>query len=168
MPSLEPPDSHYLSAAVGWLELGNLVEAEEDLNRVSAEKQCHPDVLEVRWVILAQGKRWEPALEIARALLKAAPNRSSGWLHQAYALRRTNNTHGLKLAWEALLPAFKKFPKEATIPYNLSCYACQLDQLDDARAWFRRALQIGDKKRIKSMALEDPDLQPLWNEIRSW
>jgi tetratricopeptide (TPR) repeat protein len=165
MPPLEPPDIHYLSAAVGWMELGNLVEAEGDLNRISAEEQCHPDVLEVRWIILAQTKRWKAALGIARVSLKLAPNRCSAWLHQAYALRRTTK-NGLKLAWDALLPAYEKFPREATIPYNLSCYACQLDQLEEARLWLRRALKIGNKARIKQMALDDPDLQPLWDEIR--
>ncbi len=164
MQQLEPPDTHYLSAAIGWLELGNLAEAEQELNRVSVANQCHPDVLEVRWIVLAQTQRWEAALQIARALLKMAPNRSSGWLHQAYALRRVSKD-GLKLAWEALLPASKKFPREATIPYNLSCYACQMDRLDEALGWLRRALLVGDKHQIKQMALEDSDLQPLWSEI---
>src|SRR5512141_2386433 len=131
MQRLEPPDTHYLSGAIGWMGLGNIVEAEQELNRVSAVHQCHPDVLEVRWLILAEGKRWEAALGIARALLKLAPNRSSGWLHQAYALRRANK-NGLQLAWEALLPAYSRFPREATIPYNLSCYACQMKKLSDA------------------------------------
>jgi tetratricopeptide (TPR) repeat protein len=166
MQPLEAPDIHHLSAAVGWLELGNLVEAEEDLNRISAMHQCHPDVLEVRWIILAQTHRWEAALGIARTLLKLAPNRSSAWLHQAYALRRAAK-NGLKLAWDALLPAYEKFPREATIPYNLSCYACQLDQLEEARLWLQRALQIGNKDQIKRMALDDLDLQPLWKEIKT-
>jgi tetratricopeptide (TPR) repeat protein len=165
MKSLEPPDVHYLSAAIGWIELGNLVEAEEDLNRVSAELQCHPDVLEVRWIIVAQTRRWDAALEIARALLKLAPNRSSGWLHHAYTLRRVSKD-GLRMAWDALLPAYDKFPREPTISYNLSCYACQMHQLDEAKTWLRRALKIGNKEEIKRMALDDPDLQPLWEEIR--
>jgi tetratricopeptide (TPR) repeat protein len=165
MRKIEPPDTHHLSAATGWLELGNFVEAEADLNRVSAQQQSHPDVLEVRWIILAQTKRWEAALEIARGLLKLAPNRSSGWLHHAYSLRRAAKD-GLKQAWDALLPAYGKFPGEATIPYNLSCYACQMLKLEEARTWLRRALKIGDKEKIKQMALEDSDLQPLWEEIR--
>lgn len=165
MQPLEPPDIHHLSAAIGWLELGNLVEAEADLNRVSAQRQCHPDVLEARWLILAQTRRWEAALEIARSLLKLAPNRSSGWLHHAYSLRRAVKD-GLQLAWDALLPAYGKFPREPTIPYNLSCYACQLRKLDEARTWLRRALKIGDKDRLKKMALEDADLEPLWEEIK--
>lgn len=164
---LEPPDTHFLSAAIGWLELGVYAEAEAELNRISAEQQSHPDVLEVRWVILAQTKRWDIALQIARALLKSAPDRSSGWLHQAYSLRRTAKD-GLQLAWEALLPAYQKFPREATISYNLSCYACQMENLDEARVWFRRALRVGDKAKIKEMALDDPDLRPLWEEIRKF
>jgi Flp pilus assembly protein TadD len=167
MQQIEPPDLHYLSAAVGWLELDVAAEAEAELNRISAAKQTHPDVLEVRWLILAQTKRWESALTVARALLTGAPNRSSGWLHQAYSLRRISR-NGLQEAWEALLPAYDRFPREPTIAYNLSCYACQMRELDQARAWIRRALKIGDKERIRKMALDDPDLEPLWAEIREF
>jgi hypothetical protein len=38
--------------------------------------------------------------------------------------------------------------------------------LDAARVWLKRAAVIGGKERIKRMALCDPDLQPLWKEIR--
>lgn len=165
MPRLEPPDTFYLAAAIGWMELGVPVEAEAELNRISAESQTHPDVLEVRWVLLARAERWETALTVARALLKNAPQRSSGWLHQAYSLRRASED-GLKSAWDALLPAYDKFPHVPTIPYNLSCYACQMHKLDEARLWLGRALKLGDKAKIKRMALEDPDLQALWDEIR--
>jgi hypothetical protein len=72
----------------------------------------------------------------------------------------------LQQAWNALLPAYEKFPREPTIPYNLSCYACQLNQIEEARAWLRRALKLGDREKIKRLALDDPDLQPLWEEIR--
>jgi tetratricopeptide (TPR) repeat protein len=164
MSQLEPPDTLFLSAAVGWLELGVPAEAEAELSKVSAGQQSHPDVLEVRWVMLAQTRRWDAALEIARALLRRAPGRSSGWLHHAYCLRRLAQ-NGLQQAWNALLPAYEKFPREPTIPYNLSCYACQMEHLEEARAWLRRALKIGDKDTIKQMALDDPDLKPLWNEI---
>ena len=164
MSQLEPPDTLFLSAAIGWLELGVPAEADAELSKISAEQQSHPDVLEVRWVTLAETRRWDTALEIARALLRRAPNRSSGWLHHAYSLRRASK-NGLQQAWDALLPAYEKFPSEPTIPYNLSCYACQMEHMEEARAWLRRALKIGDKDKIKQMALDDPDLKPLWSEI---
>jgi Flp pilus assembly protein TadD len=165
MQHIEPPEIHFLSAAVGWLELGVPSEAETELDKICAELQSHPDVLEVRWLILAQTRRWQTALTVAQALVKGAPNRSSGWLHHAYSLRRVS-PNGIQQAWEALLPAYDKFPREPTIAYNLSCYACQMKELDQARAWFRRAMKIGDREKIRQMALGDPDLEPLWEEIR--
>ena len=165
MRKLEPPDIHYFFAAIGWMELGNVVEARAELAQVSTAQQEHPDVLEVRWSIAAEQKCWEEALEAARALLHRAPKRSSGWLHQAYALRRVPDG-GVQKAWEALLPALDKFPKESIIPFNLSCYACQMRQLDAARDWLKRAVAIGGKEKVRGMALNDPDLEPLWDEIR--
>jgi hypothetical protein len=165
MQKLEPPDTHFFFASIGWLELGNLAEAHAELVQISAAQQEHPDVLEVRWLVSAEQKHWEEGLQIAQALLRRAPKRSSGWLHQAYALRRVPDG-GVQKAWEALLPACEKFPKEPTIPFNLSCYACQLRQLDAARDWLKRAVAVGGKEKIKQMALKDSDLEPLWDEIR--
>ena len=165
MQKLEPPDTHYFFAAIGWLELGNLAEAQAELAQISPARQEHPDVLEVRWMVSAEQNHWEEGLQIAQALLRRAPKRSSGWLHQAYALRRVPEG-GVQKAWDALLPAFDKFPRESTIPFNLSCYACQLQQLDAARDWLQRAVAIGGKEKIKQMALKDSDLEPLWDEIR--
>ena len=165
MQRLKPPNTHYLTAAIGWLELGNPAEARAELAGIKPAQQDHPDVLEVRWLVAAEQARWEEGLQIAQALLQRAPRRSSGWLHQAYALRRVPDG-GLIKAWDALLPAFDKFPKEPTIPYNLSCYACQMKQLDTARLWLERAAVIGGKEKIKRMALEDLDLEPLWQEIK--
>ena len=162
---LEPPDTHSLSAAIGWVGLGNFAEARIELDHISPAQRDHPDVLEARWLICAEQKQWNEALQIARALVSAAPERSSGWLHQAYALRRVPEG-GVKQAWQALLPAFDKFPKEAVISYNLSCYACQMKQLEAARVWFKRAAFLGGKDKFKQMALQDPDLEPLWDELR--
>jgi Flp pilus assembly protein TadD len=165
MHNLEPPDTHYFFAAIGWLELGNVVEARAELAQVSRAQQEHPDVLEVRWSIAAEQKSWEEALQVAQTLLQRAPKRPSGWLHQAYALRRVPGG-GLQRAWQALLPAFDLFPKELLISFNLSCYACQMGQLDVARDWLQRAVAAGDKEQIRAMALKDADLEPLWDEIR--
>jgi len=165
MHKLEPPDTHYFLAAIGWLELGNVAEARAELAQISAALQEHPDVLELRWSIAAEQKRWEEGLQLAQTLLRRAPKRSSGWLHQAYALRRVPDG-GVQKAWEALLPAFDKFPKEPTIPFNLSCYACQMGQLEAARDWLKHAVAISGKEKIKAMALKDSDLAPLWDEIR--
>ncbi len=166
MEPLQPPQSHYLSAAVGWLELGRPGEARAELEALPAEYQKHPDVLEARWLLEAGEQRWEQALAAARALIEAAPQRPSGWLHQAYALRRAP-AGGLQAAWDALRPSAERFPKEPIIPFNLACYACQMGQLEIAREWLRRAFAIGDKDHLRRLALADADLEPLWEELRN-
>jgi tetratricopeptide (TPR) repeat protein len=166
-PKLQPPDTHYLSAAVGWFELGSPKDAEEEVNRISAAGRQHPDVLEFLWVLAAEKKDWDACLEIARAIIRQDSKRSSGWIHQAYALRRVSGG-GLKAAWDVLLSALALFPRNVTILYNLACYACQMGKLDTARQWLAHARKVSSKDRIKSMALADSDLEPLWTEIREW
>ena len=164
---LGPPDSHHLLAAQGWLELDNPSEAGEEIARISPENLEHPDVLEVRWAVCASGERWEAGLAVAETLLRAAPERASGWLHRAYALRRVKNG-GLQRAWEALLPCFDKFPKAEVIPYNLACYAAQMGRLDEAWEWLHKAMEAaGDVDAIKNMALADKDLEALWDRVRT-
>ena len=165
VPRLQPPDSHHLDAAVGWLGLGCTAEAQRELDLISAAHQNHPAVLEARWTLCAHEKHWAQALAIAQTELAAAPGDASGWLHCAYALRRVPDG-GLSRAWEALLPAAEKFPREPVIAYNLSCYACQLQQFDLARRWLQQAMKTGGREAIRKMALADDDLKPLWAEIR--
>ena len=145
--------------------MGSVAEAKAELERIAPVLRDHPDVLEVRWLIHAQEKNWEEGLAVAEKLVEVAPQRSAGWLHRAYALRRAQRG-GLQAAWDVLLPAVEKFPKELIIPYNLSCYACQLGRLDQARQWLQRAVTVAGKEKIKFMALNDDDLSPLWEEIR--
>jgi hypothetical protein len=161
---LGPPDSHHLAAALGWLGLNCTSDARSELAKISAAHQNHPDALEIRWTLCAHEKRWADALKIADLELQSAPNDAGGWLHRAYALRRVNGG-GLPQAWDALLPASEKFPAEPVIAYNLSCYACQMQQTDIAWTWLQRAVKIGNKEAIRKMALADDDLKPLWKEI---
>jgi uncharacterized protein HemY len=162
---LQATDLHHLNAASGWLGLGCPKDAREELGKLSATKQSHPAVLDMRWLIASHEKNWTEALSIAELELKVAPDTASGWLHRAYSLRRVNDD-GLIVAWHALLPAAEKFPSEPVIAYNLSCYACQMNEMVTARTWLHQAIKVGKKEEIKKMALADDDLKPLWSEIQ--
>jgi len=37
--------------------------------------------------------------------------------------------------------------------------------LEQAKSWRQEAFEIGDATKIKLVALEDPDLEPLWAKI---
>jgi Flp pilus assembly protein TadD len=161
---LEPPDSHHLSAAVGWLGLGDAAEAGAELEKIAPQFRSHPHVLAIRYDICAKAGEWDAAAEIARALTQLEPHRPGLWVSLAYAVRRKTGG-GIPQAREILVQARRAFPREQVIAYNLACYECQLGDLTAARSWLEKACALGGAKKVKLMALEDPDLKPLWPDL---
>jgi tetratricopeptide (TPR) repeat protein len=159
MEALEHPDSIYLSAAQGWLELGNTAEAARELNQISLGACERPEVLQVRWQVAVKQLRWPEALAVAEAICRVAPQSAFGWIHRSYCLHELKRTQE---AWDLLLPVADRFQEEWLVCYNLACYGCQLGHLTEGQAWFKRALQRGDPVHINRLAAEDPDLRPLF------
>ena len=62
MEGLEVHDQRHLEAAQGWVELGNHLEANAELENIAAEHRAHPVVLETRWRVYAKAKKWDGAL----------------------------------------------------------------------------------------------------------
>ena len=71
MKALQPPDSHHLQAAQGWVELGNPLEANEELENITPADHAHPAVLEIHWQIYAKAKKWDAALPRREAVEQA-------------------------------------------------------------------------------------------------
>ncbi len=162
MSTLSYPDKHLVNAALGWLDLQSVAEARAELNHLSPLNACHPEVLEVWWRVHAAERHWDEALRVAEMELQTAPDRMSGWVDRSYSLHELRRTQEAR---EALLPAVSKFPEASLIPYNLACYACQLGDSAEARQWLRKAIARGEKDEIKRLALNDPDLASLREEI---
>ena len=161
MGKLEVPDTHYLSGAEGWMELGDLPSALAELELISEPFHNHYDVLQVRWHILNRMEDWEDCLRISRQMIEANPELPQGWINHGnglFYLRRFQE------AYDTLSPVAKRFPHDEAIPYNLACYKCQSGELGEAREWLERALKVGDSMRVKKMAATDPDLMPLWEQ----
>jgi tetratricopeptide (TPR) repeat protein len=163
MDLLDLSDVHRLNAVAGWLELGNAAEALAEFEKISPAVRKHPAALEMEWMIRAQTKDWPAALEVARRLRRSNPDSASSWIHHSFCLHEMKET---ERARAELLRAVEKFPNVVTIPYNLACYACQLGNEQEARTWLDQAIRLKGKKKIKAMALEDPDLKPLWKVIQ--
>lgn len=51
------------------------------------------------------------------------------------------------------------------LPYNLACYCAQLGEIDESEKRFKRAMAI-DQKTVQVNAIDDPDLEPLWEGKR--
>ena len=160
----------HLNAAEGWLGLGNWREAESELAQIAEALRNHPEVLQARYLVESEAKRWDACVEIGRALVELMPDDSFGWINRAYALRRAAGG-GVQAAYDALLPAATRLKDLESITFNLACYACQLGNLDEAREWLKKcfttARRHGRLKRRRLEALAEPDLKPLWPEIKT-
>lgn len=158
---LELPDSLHLRAAEGWLGLGNWQEANAELEQITPQLRVRPDVLEVRWHIFAQAKKWDVCVDIAEAIIELDPNRREAWIHRSFALHELKRTQE---AFDHLVLVADEFPKVWTIPYNLACYCAQLGRMEECQAWFKKAMAI-DEQTVKCVAIDDPDLKPLWESM---
>jgi len=162
-PPLSPPDSFHLSSAVGWLGLGNPAEAAAELNGISA---CHADrfdVLAVKWDVLAKLERWAECLETADLLVEHWPCEPTGWIDRSYALHELNRTRD---AHDNLASVAGRFEGIWTIPYNLACYACRLGDQAKAGDWLAKAFAVEDTQRLLKLALSDPDLESMQDDIK--
>jgi len=146
-----------LTEAVGYLELGMLQESWDSLEEIPAEQRHLPSVLQVRLEIYRRMEKYEGMATIAEHLTKALPEDSQNWISLAYAQRRYID---LQTAEKTLLEAQKRFPEEATIPFNLACYACQQGRLDEAREKLAKAIEM--EPSFKKAAIEDEDLKAIW------
>jgi hypothetical protein len=86
------------------MELGDHEEANEELELIDAPLRAHPDVLEVRWLIHQKAENWELCENIASALVKLAPERTTGWIHRSFALHEMKRTQE---AYDELKPALE-------------------------------------------------------------
>lgn len=161
-------DAMIANAALGWLELGMPAEALAELEQLSPEGRRHPAVLQLRWEITSALPDWEMALGVAREQIQTLPTEHSGYLNQAYALRRVRGG-GVEKARNALLPAARLFPDNELVAYNLACYTALLGQLEEAAQWLLKALKVSkDAAALTRVALHDDDLRALWPQIKHW
>jgi len=155
-----------IQRAQGWLELKLPLEANEELDEVQPQLRAHPAVLKLRYQVYADAKQWQMAFEIANTLNRELPQDEFGGVHAAVALYRMGKTREAK---ELSLDVAGRFPKDWAVRYNLACYCAQLMEFDAAQEWFKAAMELNEMP-VKRMAVDDPDLEPLWQAMRdtSW
>lgn len=160
---ITPPDSHFLSAAVGWLELGNPGEAKDELARIAPDLQTHPEVLAVRWGIHYRAQEYEDCLRVAQEFAEIDPDNVQSWVDLSISQYKLGET---QQAYNTLHSRLPKFNSEWAFYYNLACYAVQLGRHGEGKELIDRAILYGNEKEIVQIALNDPDLEPIQELIR--
>ena len=159
MKELPNADRFQIEAAEGWLMLGNPVEANEELEKISPENRRHPAALSVRWQVYATAEWWEAAWIVSKVLCEVMPESAEAWICQANTVRKYRGTHE---ALELLESVRKNFRGHPVVLYNLACYSCMMGRLADAWSWLELAFKVGDQKQLRLRALDDHDLEQLW------
>ena len=157
---IKPEDQKQLTVAEGYIELGMIEDAEAELEHLAPEISGHPEVLLLRLRIFQASNRWAAMQSAARKLAELDPANPQWVISWAYATRRAES---IELARLILVDALDRHPLEALIHYNLACYDCVLQNLESAKEFLARALRL--EPRMKEMALEDQDLEPLWPSL---
>ena len=93
--------------------------------------------------------------------VQVSPDASESWICWAFAARRNTNIGD---AQTILLDAEIQHPNDATIQFNLGCYACVMGNLAEAKR--RGSAAIDLDSRFRTLALDAPDLQPLRKETQ--
>lgn len=158
--SLTYPDAHYLRRAEGWFELGNLREAEWQLEEISPNQRRHPDVLALRWQMYARDQDWDECLLLALSWTQQSAGDPRAWIALARAFYHKEQ---IAEAYAVCLARVNDFAKCWELLYDTARYACVLGNRRDAEHYLHLAMTAGDRQAVKLRALVDPVLAPLWN-----
>ena len=151
-----------VSYALGYIELGLLKEATDELNAVTGADRVSLPVQLARIELNLEGKDWKQLVAGARDVARTDPSQERAWIGWAYGLRCLEQ---VEEARAVLLEAVRHHGKTcALLHYNLACYECLLGNQKMAHVRLRRACKLGGK-HFKTLALDDADLKPMWTEI---
>lgn len=156
MPALSLPTRRRLSYASGYIGLGLLNEASDELEAIEGEERLSAQVMSVRADLYMASRHWDLLVAVARELARLEPGEEKGWVHWAYALRELDRVAEAKAI---LLQAEPRHRGVALLHYNLACYHSLLGELGDAKVRLRRAFKLDPE--LKEGAGEDPDLTAL-------
>lgn len=145
-----------LRAAVGYLELGMLEEAWEEMGELSPSASEGAPAVKVRLMLLLHEGRWSRALEESQRLAELAPSDVEAFIHAAYCLHELGRT---REAERMLLEAPSLLEREAVYHYNLACYKAVLGELEAARRFLAAAFALDPA--LREAAAADPDLENL-------
>lgn len=156
MPS--PATIRHLRYASGYLNLGMLTEASNELEAIEGYDRLADEVLVLRSNLYTQARQWDLLAAVARELARRSPDYEQAWLDWSHALREMDRVADAKAV---LVEAEQWHGKSGSLHFNLACYHSLLGELDEARKRLRRACRKG--RKWKEAAFANPDLKALWD-----
>jgi len=151
-----------LSYSNGYRELGMSKEALAELSSLPETLSDRLEVLQMKLAILIDAEDWKSAACAAKNLVLRQPNDPGHLVNLAFATRRALS---LDEANTILIDAAQRFPHVAIIHYNLGCYACQKQDLENSKASLVKAISLDPA--FLHTARKDEDLSPLTEWLKN-
>ena len=153
----------HVDAAEGWVGLGSLQDAADELELISPRLRAHPDVLNVRFKIFSAAEKWDACLDVATTLARLAPDRCDSWMCFAFSLRKLGRVGDARAI---LLKVVAKFAMHWVVCYELAHCCCLLKRIEEGRAWFGKAIDLvvdqAEATKVKLSAVQDDEMAPLF------
>ncbi|MEK7949633.1 TPR end-of-group domain-containing protein [Luteolibacter soli] len=140
--------------ALGFLELGMPEDALADLDELTATNSI---ALHLRVDALFRLQRWQDASAICLPMTEQEPSDPGWWIQAAYAQRRASSIQEAEMILRAGLT---RHPANALMFYNLACYSCVQQKIEEALRLLGKAVSI-DPETMLAMARTDSDLEVL-------
>lgn len=161
VPNVSTTTQRRLRYASGYIDLGMLKAASQELDTIEGIESMSPEVLSVRADLYMAARDWNLLVAVARDLARDHSSIDKGWIYWAYALRelgRVNEAQTVLLEAEPILGK-----TSIVLHHNLACYSCLLGDREEAIKRLRMVFEMD--KSWKAQALEDPDLASMRNVI---
>jgi len=145
-----------LSFVRGYIELGMLTAAEQELEKLQVPQRCHADVIELRVRILLGRERYERAAWLARSAAKVYPGVAEFYFYAAHAYENLDRPEDARAVW---ISAPTLFHVSGIFHFNLARVELKLGNHSSARQHIALAIELDPE--IKARAAKDPILHRL-------
>jgi tetratricopeptide (TPR) repeat protein len=154
--------ARHVKYAHGYIGLGLLNEASDELEEIEASERFLPEVLAARLELHWEGKHWHTLVSVARQLVGLNGKLERAWIAWAYALRELGQVEEAKAVLLEAEPLHGT--TSAVLHYNLGCYHCLLGEKSEARLRLKRAFRMHPP--FQEGAIHDPDLAGMRDELK--
>lgn len=155
-------EERLLQPVFGYIELGMYDEAKRELALLPDDLQQKAEAKLAQLELLVETKEWGRGASLACELCRSWPEKSFFWIKWAYCLHELRRTSEAR---DVILSAPPETQAEPLVRYNLACYESQLGHIDHAKELLSMAIKAD--RGYQAIALDDPDLQPIWDSLNN-
>ena len=154
---LSDTDQLHLNTAAGFLQIGEPVDAWNELEEIAPQARAQTEVIVVRLAVCRALKMWELAEEISRTLIRREPGNVMHVVALAEVMGKREGPVAAAAVYEF---AIERFPDFAPLRVSLAVELVKAGQIEDAKRVVKMACELDPDLRL--LVLDHPGLSVIW------